>query len=148
MGFFNELKSMKKTPIKSPEIGNLPLVQSNNFSAKIIPSELQESCERQEEKNVKDKLLKDIYVLNWVDYSTKYGVGYLLTNGFTGVFFNDSSKMLMKDENFCYYIDKNHPESDDLMEYHVNNCPPELHKKIVLLKHFKSYLYEHLEVRF
>jgi polo-like kinase 1 len=34
-----------------------------------------------------------IYVKKWVDYSTKYGLGYLLSNGATGIYFNDSTKM-------------------------------------------------------
>jgi polo-like kinase 1 len=37
----------------------------------------------------------EIYVKKWVDYSTKYGLGYLLSNGFTGVFFNDSTKVIL-----------------------------------------------------
>lgn len=38
----------------------------------------------------------DIWVMKWVDYSTKYGLGYLLSNGATGVFFNDSTKVVLK----------------------------------------------------
>ncbi len=37
----------------------------------------------------------EIYVKKWVDYSSKYGLGYLLSNGFTGVFFNDSTKIIL-----------------------------------------------------
>jgi polo-like kinase 1 len=37
----------------------------------------------------------EIYVKKWVDYSSKYGLGYLLSNSFTGVFFNDSTKMIL-----------------------------------------------------
>ena len=36
-----------------------------------------------------------IWVKKWVDYSSKYGLGYLLTNGQTGVFFNDSTKIIL-----------------------------------------------------
>lgn len=35
-----------------------------------------------------------IYVKKWIDYSSKYGIGYLLSNDASGVYFNDSSKML------------------------------------------------------
>ena len=51
----------------------------------------------------------EIYVKKWVDYSSKYGLGYLLSNGFTGVFFNDSTKIILdvrtkyKDQNINYY---------------------------------------------
>ena len=37
----------------------------------------------------------DVYVRKWVDYSTKYGLGYLLSNGFSGVFFNDCTKIVL-----------------------------------------------------
>lgn len=40
----------------------------------------------------------------WVDYSTKYGLGYLLSDGSTGVYFNDSTKIILDKagENFEY----------------------------------------------
>jgi len=37
----------------------------------------------------------EIYVKKWVDYSSKYGLGYLLSNGKIGVFFNDSTKIIL-----------------------------------------------------
>ncbi len=36
-----------------------------------------------------------VWVKKWVDYSTKYGMGYLMSNGSFGVFFNDSSKIVL-----------------------------------------------------
>jgi polo-like kinase 1 len=36
-----------------------------------------------------------IYVKKWVDYSSKYGLGYLLSDGTTGIYFNDSTKMII-----------------------------------------------------
>ena len=36
-----------------------------------------------------------IWVKKWVDYSSKYGFGYLLTSGLTGVFSNDSTKVIL-----------------------------------------------------
>ena len=37
----------------------------------------------------------NVWVKKWVDYSSKYGLGYLLSNGATGVFFNDSTKIIL-----------------------------------------------------
>jgi hypothetical protein len=37
----------------------------------------------------------EIHVKKWVDYSTKYGLGYLLSDGSTGVYFNDSTKIII-----------------------------------------------------
>lgn len=45
-------------------------------------------------QNFLDKSKYEIYVKKWVDYSTKYGLGYLLTNGCTGVYFNDGTKII------------------------------------------------------
>jgi polo-like kinase 1 len=38
----------------------------------------------------------EIHVKKWVDYSTKYGLGYILSNGASGVFFNDSTKIILE----------------------------------------------------
>jgi polo-like kinase 1 len=38
----------------------------------------------------------DVWVKKWVDYSSKYGLGYILSNGSTGVFFNDSTKIILE----------------------------------------------------
>lgn len=38
---------------------------------------------------------QEIFVKKWVDYSSKYGLGYLLSNGSAGVFFNDCTKMVL-----------------------------------------------------
>ena len=39
--------------------------------------------------------VNSIYVKKWVDYSSKYGLGYLLSDGTTGIYFNDSTKMII-----------------------------------------------------
>ena len=41
----------------------------------------------------------EVFVKKWVDYSSKYGLGYLLSNGSTGVFFNDSTKIVSHPKN-------------------------------------------------
>ena len=85
----------------------------------------------------------------WVDYSSKYGLGYLLSNGSTGVFFNDSTKILLDQatqSTFYYYERKSisATEKQDVMQVHdVANYPKELHKKVTLMQHFRSYLENH-----
>ena len=34
------------------------------------------------------------FVRKWVDYSSKYGLGYLLSDRSTGIFFNDRTKTI------------------------------------------------------
>ncbi len=41
------------------------------------------------------KPMQDIWITKWVDYSSKYGMGYLLLNGANGVYFNDSTKIII-----------------------------------------------------
>lgn len=85
---------------------------------------------------------EEICVYKWVDYSNKYGLGYNLTNGATGVFFNDSSKILIQlgSEKFKYYERKNGEKQDSCVTYQLNGFPKELQKKITLLNHFQKYL--------
>lgn len=45
------------------------------------------------------------WVVRWVDYSTKYGLGYLLSDGTVGVVFNDSSRIALPPgrQAVCYW---------------------------------------------
>ena len=84
----------------------------------------------------------EIYVKKWVDYSSKYGLGYLLSNGNVGVFFNDCTKIIYdtKRDIFEYLERKNNDKTDVLTSWTVKMYPKELHKKVTLLLHFRSYL--------
>ena len=78
----------------------------------------------------------------WVDYSSKYGLGYLLSNGCTGVFFNDSTKIILdlKKREFEYMERKSKEKIDIVSTHNFSNYPPNLKKKVTLLEHFNSYL--------
>ena len=78
----------------------------------------------------------------WVDYSSKYGLGYILSNGSIGVFFNDSTKIVLEPsgQNFNY-IERRGPEKIDIANTHtLTEYPKDLQKKVTLLQHFRSYL--------
>ena len=47
---------------------------------------------------------KLVWITKWIDYSSKYGLGYILNNGYYGVYFNDNTKMLLNpfDERFIF----------------------------------------------
>ncbi|XP_075263764.1 serine/threonine-protein kinase PLK1-like [Convolutriloba macropyga] len=86
-------------------------------------------------------LIPIYWVSKWVDYSDKYGLSYQLCDGSVGVLFNDNSRMvLFQDEDNIQFIDHRHKESFHSM----TDYPPELKKKITLLKYFRSYMSEHL----
>ena len=44
-----------------------------------------------------------VWVTKWVDYSTKYGLGYLLSDQSAGVFFNDSTKIVAENRGTSFY---------------------------------------------
>jgi hypothetical protein len=46
-------------------------------------------------EKVNNFVSSELHVKKWVDYSTKYGLGYLLSDGSTGVYFNDSTKIIL-----------------------------------------------------
>ena len=85
-----------------------------------------------------DKTIKtsEITVSKWADYSDKYGLGYLLSNGATGVFFNDSTKIILnpKDSSFTYM------EEEMIESFTLSDYPKELEKKVIVSGHFKKYL--------
>lgn len=89
--------------------------------------------------------ITSVWVQKWIDYSSKYGLGYLLSDSSAGVFFNDSTKIVAEQTGpvFYYYERKavsQTEKQDVLSKYQFADYPKELHKKVTLLEHFKSYL--------
>lgn len=64
-------------------------------------------------------------VLEYVDYSSKYGVGYLLSDSCYGVFFNDSTKILFSPpNNLIHYIDRKSADREDkVVSFTMNEAP-------------------------
>ena len=81
----------------------------------------------------------DIFMRKWAE-AEKFGLGYILSDGNVGVYFNDNTKMLYKPngKNFAF-IDNNEKITFYLFGQELSK---ELNKKIVLLKTFKGYLFE------
>ena len=89
--------------------------------------------------------LSDVSVKKWIDYSSKYGLGYILSDNNVGVYFNDSTKIIYKPNgaNFIY-IERNAAEKTEIITPHVfsEEFSKDLNKKVILLQHFKAYLLE------
>lgn len=115
------------------------LKQSNSQISKSILSK-SPSKQLSSQSNTLSDPATFVYVRKWIDYSSKYGIGYSLTNGSCGVYFNDSSKMLAYSQDQFYYIDKVSKE-DVCKKYSFVDFPAELKKKVSLFGHFKGYLY-------
>ena len=62
----------------------------------------------------------DVWVKKWVDYSSKYGLGYLLSNNATGVFFNDSTKIILDPKGHHFdYMERRGSDRQDVMSSHT-----------------------------
>jgi len=89
-----------------------------------------------------------VFISKWIDYSNKYGLGYQLTNSCVGVYFNDSTSIILSadEEHFeyLYYTKENDQPVMQKAQYTLENYPSDLHKKVTLLKHFKVYMNENL----
>lgn len=81
-------------------------IDSNRLSSQQMPPPSQTAMSTQQKPgapaNFKDA---EVWVKKWVDYSSKYGLGYYLSNEATGVYFNDSTKIVLDPNgyHFDYY---------------------------------------------
>ncbi|KAK7100676.1 serine/threonine-protein kinase PLK1-like [Littorina saxatilis] len=82
-----------------------------------------------------------VWVTKWVDYSNKYGFGFMLSSDALGVLFNDTSRILMSpDGRAIQYYDL----TGKLSAYTLDCVPEELDRKTTLLQYFARYMDEHL----
>jgi len=90
------------------------------------------------------------WVTKYVDYTSKYGLGFLLNDGSAGVYFNDATKAVLASsgDSFTYVERKKTGEDGKILSqqecevYSLSSFPEELQKKVTLLKHFRNYLIE------
>jgi len=83
----------------------------------------------------------EVWVKKWVDYSTKYGLGYMLSNNAFGVFFNDSTKIILEPKgDYFDYIERKVADKQEVIHTLARNEPCKFQKKVTLLEHFKNYL--------
>ena len=110
----------------------------------IVPGKLAES--KNTDKSPGSSI---IWIKKWVDYSTKYGLGYLLSNGSYGVFFNDATKIILDideeyyfliNRHFNYIVKRSSDKQDVILSYTLNEYPHEYNKKVTLLRHFKCFI--------
>jgi polo-like kinase 1 len=70
----------------------------------------------------------EIWVKKWVDYSSKYGLGYILTSGATGVYYNDSTKVVLDPggDGFSYLERHGSDRNEASTRYTLTDYPKEL----------------------
>lgn len=101
-------------------------MSTKNLGANPLSTIKPKGREEGEEKGA-NMMHSEIHVKKWVDYSTKYGLGYLLSDGSTGVYFNDSTKIILdqKNETFEYIEKKPGEKVDTITRYTLNDYPSE-----------------------
>jgi cell cycle serine/threonine-protein kinase CDC5/MSD2 len=107
-----------------------------------------------------------VFIVSWVDYCNKYGMGYALTDGSVGVHFNDSTTIVLSPDkqyinfslllltrlaNSCWcfshfdYITSRRQGTAYVRKSHnVEEYPEDLKSKVYLLKHFERYIMDRL----
>ena len=83
------------------------------------------------------------WVCRYADYTSKYGLGFLMNNGSAGVLFNDATKIVVCPHNkFVRYIERISASNNTANEHTflLESYPPHLHKKTTLLIHFRDFL--------
>lgn len=83
----------------------------------------------------------DVFVKKWIDFSDKYGMGYILSNGAFGVFFNDGTNIFLSTKPFSFYFqEKKNKEENRISFYTFDDYPFELAKKVKIFKYFQDKL--------
>lgn len=88
------------------------------------------------------------WIVKWVDYSAKYGLGYTLSNGSVGAAYNDSTQMICLDDRRSFYYwsateDRKKRERSSFQVESPTSAPEPLRKKVTLLKYFQDFLDKH-----
>ena len=139
----NQIKEKEKEKEKNETNSSTKEASNNN---EINQNEIKENNNEKEKEKTKLKGA-EIYVTKWVDYSSKYGLGYLLNNGNIGVFFKDCTKILLnpKNNNISYVERKLTEQKDIIYSFNLNGAPKELQKKIIIFQNFKKYFDEEIK---
>ncbi|KAJ7599348.1 kinase-like domain-containing protein [Mycena floridula] len=90
--------------------------------------------------------MERVFITSWVDYCNKYGMAYALTDGSLGVYFNDTTTMVLSaDKRHFDYIESRDSGAVFVRKsYTVEQYPEELKNKVYLLKHFEGYIMDRL----
>jgi polo-like kinase 1 len=90
--------------------------------------------------------LPEAWIVRWIDYSSKYGIGYQLSTGKIGVYFNDASKMVFSSSSngrsVDYLFRHKGEKSDTLNVFSLDDetLSGDAKKKTTLIRNFKGYL--------
>ena len=81
-----------------------------------------------------DDLGPEVWVISWIDYSRKYGLGYLMSNSSVGAIFNDDTHIMAEPG----FINLRYISGEQVFNYKIDEYPSDLYKKVMLLHLFKK----------
>lgn len=93
--------------------------------------------------SIKDRQDNDYeYIKKWVNFSEKFGIGYILNNMIIGIYFTDRTKIVLSNFGitFNYIYTKNDRVQTE--QHNILTYPKELEKKVTILDFFINYLKE------
>lgn len=137
---------------KIPQTAKNPQRETIETSEKFLSGVRSPSrIAKQEEAKLQEEVILaatvPIHAKKWIDYTSKYGLGYVLSDGSIGVFFNDATKIIWdKFRTDFEYYEKNKSSEDSPIKHSLTGFPSEYEKKVTLLHHFKSYLDQNIKV--
>ncbi|KAJ1977375.1 Cell cycle serine/threonine-protein kinase cdc5/MSD2, partial [Dimargaris verticillata] len=95
-----------------------------------------------------DSLRPKVFMSKWIDLSSKYGLGYELTNNSYGVHFNDNTTLLLlpnqQQVEHLFYDPAKAQKSIKRQTHTLDNYPDDLKKKVTLLLQFRRYMRKQL----
>ena len=142
------IKKFNPLPYYRPEIPTADTVpvNSNLLNSKKLISNQTERYSKMSSTTIPDDNCL-VWVSKWIDYSSKYGLGYLLSNGDSGVVFNDSSKIVIQSgSKRFFYVERASNKKEYSAAYSCEDYPHELYKKFTIFQHFRGYLEADKEV--
>ena len=134
------IETLKEPPFEFPEEilkKEVTLKDLKSIIKPIIPPITYDSIQNLDEIKKNEAKDIDVYILHYLDYNSKFGVGYLLNNDYIGVYYRDKSLMTLN-KNKTDEI--NYKDKDkELFTYKANDIPEPLDNKYKILKHFIKY---------
>lgn len=146
-----------KEKFTPPPLSTLKTAPSESFISNFTNDEMREDSTQKNrlkvDKNVyskdfskssmleevsKDIVLTHEYVKKWVNFSEKFGIGYILNNGVIGICYNDKTKIVLS--NFGITFNYFSSKGQDYQTYSIVEYPENLDKKVKILDYFIKYL--------
>jgi len=120
--------------------GDITPSKSQLNKGDTTPSKSQNNKEASSKTNLTLDLIEEVRVVKYYDYSSKYGLGYALSNGAIGVFFNDGAKLIAPPgDKFEYIVRRSTDKQDVSTTYSLKDHPQDVHKRVLVHNKFKEH---------